>query len=249
MAHAAQLGQAWCGCWQSALKIQGCRCWPVQIGPFPTVALSVPFGISNKCDCLPLSNGAVQVSAQWCLTGAGQRLPFAGGCGFVFPIRITNLVDGAQVPVFGQGRQVRDWLYVDDHCRAIKLLVDRGVNGEVYHVGAGQECENIELTRKLLTIMGKDERSIKFVHGRPGHDMRYSLDSSNLQKLGWSPKIGLDAGLKNTVDWYLGHEDWWRPLKKNLDPRYSKGFWGAKKWSMKGSPIKTGSQFILNNVI
>jgi hypothetical protein len=74
MAHAAQLGQAWCGCWQSALQIQGCRCWPVQIGPFLTVALSVPLGISNKCDRLPLSNGAVQVSAQWYLTGAGLAL-------------------------------------------------------------------------------------------------------------------------------------------------------------------------------
>ncbi len=147
----------------------------------------------------------------------------------VIPLFITNLVDGAQVPVFGGGRQVRDWLYVEDHCRAIKLLADRGVNGEVYNVGAGQECENIELTRKLLVLMGKDERSIKFVQDRPGHDMRYSLDSSKLQSLGWSPQVGLDAGLKKTVDWYLSHENWWRPLKDNLDPRYSKGFWGAKK--------------------
>ncbi len=145
----------------------------------------------------------------------------------VIPLFITNLVDGAQVPVFGEGRQVRDWLYVEDHCRAIKVLADRGVNGEVYNVGAGQECENIEMTRKLLAIMGKDERSIKFVQDRPGHDMRYSLDSSKLQSLGWQPKVGLDAGLKKTVDWYLEHEDWWRPLKDDLDPRYSRGFWGT----------------------
>jgi dTDP-glucose 4,6-dehydratase len=147
----------------------------------------------------------------------------------VIPLFITNLVDGAQVPVFGGGRQVRDWLYVEDHCRAIKLLVDRGVNGEVYNVGGNQECENIELTRKLLAIMGKDERSIKFVQDRPGHDMRYSLDSSKLQSLGWSPQVGLDVGLKKTVEWYLEHENWWRPLKDNLDPRYSKGFWGDTK--------------------
>jgi len=147
----------------------------------------------------------------------------------VIPLFITNLVDGAQVPVFGEGRQVRDWLYVEDHCRAIKLLVDAGINGEVYNVGGSQECENIELTRKLLTIMGKDESSIKYVQDRPGHDMRYSLDSSKLQKLGWHPHVGLDAGLKDTVEWYLSNEKWWRPLKDNLDPRYSKGFWGATK--------------------
>lgn len=147
----------------------------------------------------------------------------------VIPLFITNLVDGHQVPVFGEGRQVRDWLYVEDHCRAIKLLADRGINGEVYNVGGSQECENIELTRKLLGLMGKDERSIKFVQDRPGHDMRYSLDSSKLQSLGWSPQVGLDLGLKNTVDWYLKHEEWWRPLKDGLDPRYSKGFWGARR--------------------
>jgi dTDP-glucose 4,6-dehydratase len=147
----------------------------------------------------------------------------------VIPLFITNLVDGGQVPVFGKGRQVRDWLYVEDHCRAIKLLADRGVNGEVYNVGGSQECENIELTRKLLSIMGKDERSIKFVQDRPGHDLRYSLDSSKLQSLGWRPQVGLDTGLKKTVEWYLENENWWRPLKNNLDPRYSKGFWGATK--------------------
>jgi len=147
----------------------------------------------------------------------------------VIPLFITNLVDGAQVPVFGGGHQVRDWLYVEDHCSAIKLLVERGINGEVYNVGGSQECENIELTRKLLAIMGKDERSIKYVQDRPGHDMRYSLDSSKLQSLGWLPQVKLDDGLKKTVDWYLENEAWWRPLKDKLDPRYSKGFWGATK--------------------
>ena len=144
----------------------------------------------------------------------------------VIPLFISNLVDGIQVPVFGKGDQVRDWLYVEDHCRAIKLLADCGNNGEVYNVGGSQECENIELTRRILALMGKDERSIKYVQDRPGHDMRYSLDSSKLQGLGWRPLVGLEEGLKRTVEWYLGHEDWWRPLKNNLDPRYSKGFWG-----------------------
>lgn len=147
----------------------------------------------------------------------------------VIPLFITNLVDGRQVPVFGEGRQVRDWLYVEDHCRAIRLLVDKGVNGEVYNIGAGQEYENIKLVHKLLNIMGKDENSIKFVQDRPGHDMRYSLDFSKIEKLGWSPQFDIDAGLKKTVDWYLQHENWWRPLKNKLELRYSQGFWGEKK--------------------
>lgn len=147
----------------------------------------------------------------------------------VIPLFITNLVEGKQVPVFGQGRQVRDWLYVDDHCRAIRLLVDKGVNGEVYNIGAGQEYENIELAHKLFDIMGKDKNLIKFVQDRPGHDMRYSLDFSKIKKLGWSPQYDFDAGLKKTVDWYLQHESWWRPLKNKLESRYSRGFWGEKK--------------------
>ena len=147
----------------------------------------------------------------------------------VIPLFITNLIDDKQVPVFGEGQQVRDWLYVDDHCRAIQMLVDNGVNGEVYNVGGGQELENIELTRRLLVIMSKDERLIKYVKDRPGHDMRYSLNSSKLKKLGWLPKYDLNAGLRNTVDWYLQNESWWRPLKNKLEPRYSQGFWGEKK--------------------
>jgi len=147
----------------------------------------------------------------------------------VIPLFITNLIDGIQVPVFGEGHQVRDWLYVDDHCYAIQMLVDNGVNGEVYNVGGGQECENIELTRKLLAIMGKEERLIKYVQDRPGHDMRYSLNTSKLQKLGWSPQYNLNTSLKKTVDWYLQNENWWRPLKNKLEPRYSQGFWGEKK--------------------
>jgi len=147
----------------------------------------------------------------------------------VIPLFITNLVDGAKVPVYGKGNQVRDWLYVEDHCRAIKFLSDQGINGEVYNVGGNQECENIELTRRILKIMGKDESLIKYVEDRPGHDLRYSLDSSKLRKLGWKPQVKLDVGLSRTIEWYLKNESWWRPLKNKLDPRYKQGFWGEKK--------------------
>jgi dTDP-glucose 4,6-dehydratase len=147
----------------------------------------------------------------------------------VIPLFITNLVDGKKVPVFGAGCQVRDWLHVEDHCRAIRLLIDHGVNGEVYNVGGSQECENIVLTRKILSLMGKDDSAIHFVEDRPGHDLRYSLDSSKLHALGWRPVFDLETGLKATVDWYCANEAWWRPLKDKLDPRYARGFWGNRK--------------------
>lgn len=147
----------------------------------------------------------------------------------VIPLFITNLSDGFAVPVYGQGKQMRDWLYVDDHCTAIDLLIKKGQNGEVYNVGAGEECTNIELTRRILKLMGKDQSFINFVADRPGHDFRYSLDCSKLKKLGWKQKYNLTDGLKLTVDWYQNNEAWWRPLKKNLDKRFVSGFWGGKK--------------------
>ncbi len=147
----------------------------------------------------------------------------------VIPLFITNLFDGLPVPVYGKGAQMRDWLYVEDHCSAIDLLIRRGKNGEVYNVGAGQECTNIELTKRILKLMDKDATFIKFVANRPGHDFRYSLDCAKLKKLGWEAKYNISDGLKATVDWYKNNEAWWRPLKNNLDKRFISGFWGAKK--------------------
>ncbi|MDP2652736.1 MAG: dTDP-glucose 4,6-dehydratase [Candidatus Omnitrophota bacterium] len=147
----------------------------------------------------------------------------------VIPLFITNLVDGLPVPVYGKGAQVRDWLYVEDHCRAIHLLVRRGVNGEVYNVGGGQECANLKLTKMILGHVGRDEHMIRFVKDRPGHDFRYSLNCAKLRRLGWEPRYRLKEGLKLTVDWYREHEDWWRPLKNNLDKRYVTGFWNGTK--------------------
>ena len=146
----------------------------------------------------------------------------------IIPLFITNLVDGQKVPVYGEGEQIRDWLHVEDHCRAISLLFEYGVNGEVYNIGGAEECTNIELTRRILKLMGKDESFIEFVQDRPGHDYRYSLDCSKLKSLGWKPGRSLQEGLKMTVDWYSNNEDWWRPVKANMDKRYVTGFWGAK---------------------
>src|SRR3989338_813754 len=144
------------------------------------------------------------------------------------PLFITNLIDGQKIPVYGQGLQIRDWLHVEDHCRAIAFLMDKGVPGEVYNIAGSQECTNIQLARAILRLMGKDESFIEFVRDRPGHDFRYSLDSSKLRKLGWVPRYDLTTGLKETVQWYRDNEHWWRPVKKKLDRRYVTGFWGAK---------------------
>ncbi len=147
----------------------------------------------------------------------------------VIPLFITNLVEGHQVPIYGEGNQVRDWLYVDDHCSAIYHLIHNGKNGEVYNVGGDQECTNLELTKKILELLGKDESSIKFVADRPGHDLRYSLDISKLEATGWKPEYDLETGLKKTVDWYISHPEYWKKLKDNMDKRYIEGFWGNKK--------------------
>ena len=147
----------------------------------------------------------------------------------VIPLFITNLMDGLQVPIYGEGSQIRDWLLVEDHCRAIYQLIDQGENGQVYNVGADQEYTNFDLTKMILKGLNCTEDQIKYVQDRPGHDFRYSLDSSKLKKIGWSPTVNLKEGLARTIQWYQDNERWWRPLKEKLDPRYAKGFWGDKE--------------------
>lgn len=147
----------------------------------------------------------------------------------IIPLFVTNLMDKKKVPVFGEGKQIRDWLYVEDHCRAIALLLKKGVNGQVYNIGGGQEYANIDLTRRILMSLGLDRSYIEFVQDRPGHDYRYSLDCSKLKSLGWRPVLTLEQGLKRTIEWYQNNEDWWRPVKKKMDGRYITGYWGKKR--------------------
>lgn len=131
----------------------------------------------------------------------------------LIPRFVTHLFEGKHVPLYGEGRNERDWLYVEDHCAALHLLVDRGEPGEVYNVGANDQLPNIELTRILLEVMEKDETCIDYVADRPGHDLRYAVDSSKIRNLGWAPKHGLRERLGHTIAWYRDHADWWRPLK------------------------------------
>ncbi|HOW35829.1 MAG TPA: dTDP-glucose 4,6-dehydratase [Candidatus Omnitrophota bacterium] len=146
----------------------------------------------------------------------------------VIPLFITNLIDGRKIPVYGEGKQIRDWLYVKDHCTAIYLLTCKGADGEVYNIGGGQECTNIALARQIIKLMGKTQRDIEFVQDRPGHDFRYSLDCSKLKKLGWEPQYNLAKGLQETVEWYGANENWWRPVKQKMDQKYLTGYWGRK---------------------
>ena len=131
----------------------------------------------------------------------------------VIPLFITNLIDGLPVPLYGDGRNQRDWLYVRDHCSALRLLVDEGEPGEVYNIGADAHMSNLELTSRILDAFGLGDEMVHRVADRPGHDFRYAVDSSKLRSLGWAPKFDFDEWLQRTIDWYKSNEDWWRPLK------------------------------------
>jgi dTDP-glucose 4,6-dehydratase len=132
----------------------------------------------------------------------------------VIPLFVTNLLDGLTVPLYGEGRNERDWLYVEDHCAAIHLLIDEGTPGERYNIGANAQLSNLDLTRRILTLMGLDESRIERVADRPGHDLRYAVDSSKLRSLGWQPAHTFDERLEETIDWYRRRQDWWIPLKE-----------------------------------
>lgn len=141
------------------------------------------------------------------------------------PLMITNLMDNEPIPVYGEGRNVRDWLFVEDNCRAIDIILHEGKDGEVYNVGGSAEMRNMDIVKKVLNIMGKDESFITFVKDRPGHDYRYALDNSKIiRELGWRPSVDIEKLIIKTISWYKDNEWWWRPLKQRLSSE-SKGFW------------------------
>ena len=132
----------------------------------------------------------------------------------LIPLFVTNAIDGQPLPLYGDGRNVRDWLFVRDHAAAIDFLLDAGEPGETYNVAGGNEAENIDITRRVLGILGKPESLIRFVDDRPGHDRRYSLDAGKLARLGFVSETPFEEGLEETVRWYRDREDWWRPVKE-----------------------------------
>lgn len=131
----------------------------------------------------------------------------------VIPLFVTNLLDGLPVPLYGDGMNVRDWCYVDDNCAAIDLVLRRGEPGSIYNIGAGNEVANRELVDRLLALLGADQSLVRYVPDRPGHDRRYSVDSTRVRALGWAPGRHLDEALSATVEWYRANRWWWEPLK------------------------------------
>jgi dTDP-glucose 4,6-dehydratase len=129
------------------------------------------------------------------------------------PLFVTNALDGQPLPLYGDGRQVRDWLFVEDHCAGIERVLREGRPGEAYNVGGGDERENIEVAERMLELTGADRALLRSVPDRPGHDRRYSLDSTKLRELGWQPQKPFEAGLRETVEWYRENRAWWEPIK------------------------------------
>ncbi|MEO7428539.1 MAG: dTDP-glucose 4,6-dehydratase [Acidimicrobiales bacterium] len=129
------------------------------------------------------------------------------------PLFTTNLLDGGKVPLYGDGLNERDWLYVDDHCSGVHLVLHKGTAGEIYNIGAGNETPNRVLVDRLLGLLGKDETSVDYVEDRLGHDRRYSVDIAKISELGWTKQRTLEEALEATVEWYRANDWWWRPLK------------------------------------
>ncbi|RJQ33022.1 MAG: dTDP-glucose 4,6-dehydratase [Actinobacteria bacterium] len=132
----------------------------------------------------------------------------------LIPLFVTNAMEDKPLPVYGSGENMRDWLYVEDNCRGLDVVLHKGKEGEIYNLGAGNETPNMEITKEILGIMGKPESLITYVDDRLGHDFRYSIAVDKIKELGWQPKRNFKQALEETVKWYLENEWWWRPLKK-----------------------------------
>ena len=147
----------------------------------------------------------------------------------LIPLMITNALEGKPLPVYGEGKNVRDWLYVEDHCKAIDLILQGGKCGEVYNIGGHNERTNLDVVKTVLRLLGKDESAIVYVKDRPGHDMRYAIDPTKIKTaLGWYPETDFDTGLRKTVDWYLSHRDWWEHVKSGEYAAYYEKMYGAR---------------------
>ncbi len=137
----------------------------------------------------------------------------------LIPFFVTTLLDGGKVPLYGDGLNVRDWLYVRDNCRAVDLVLRSGEIGQIYNIGAGNERTNREITDTILAALGKDESSIEYVEDRLGHDRRYSIDTAKITALGWQPERDFESAISETIRWYLDNEWWWKPLRSRVRNR------------------------------
>jgi len=147
----------------------------------------------------------------------------------LFPLFITNLLEDKKVPVYGEGKNVRDWIYVEDHNRGVDFIIQKGKIGQTYCLGGDNEITNIDLTKKLLELMGKSEDMIEFVKDRPGHDLRYAMDFTKAKnELGWQPEIDFETGLNKTIEWYKNNKEWWQRVKSGEYQHYYKKQYGDK---------------------
>jgi dTDP-glucose 4,6-dehydratase len=144
------------------------------------------------------------------------------------PLCITNALEDKPLPIYGDGRQVRDWLYVEDNCDALALILEQGEPGRAYNVGGDCEMENIAVARRILELLGKPATLLRHVQDRPAHDRRYSLNAQATRTLGWKPRTSFDAGLENTVRWYVDNDAWWRPLKQGAFVEYYEKQYGDR---------------------
>jgi dTDP-glucose 4,6-dehydratase len=138
----------------------------------------------------------------------------------LIPLMVTNALEGEPLPVYGDGRQRRDWLHAEDHCAGIELVLRKGAEGGVFNIGAGTERENLDVVMRIVELTGAEPDLVRHVADRPGHDRRYSLDSSRLHQLGWRPQRDFETGLAETVAWYRDHRAWWEPIKSGAYREY-----------------------------
>ena len=146
----------------------------------------------------------------------------------LIPLFVTNALEDKQLPIYGDGRNVRDWLFVEDHCRAIEFILQKGKVGEVYNIAGASEKENIQITNHILELLGKSNSLIRYVADRIGHDRRYSLDASKLYNLGWKQEYEFRDALKETIQWYKENSDWWKPLKSGEYLEFYKKHYGME---------------------
>lgn len=155
-----------------------------------------------------------------------------GPCQFpekLIPLFITNLIEGKKLPLYGNGMNIRDWLFVKDHCEAVDIIIHQGIIGETYCIGGSAEKTNKEIAFKILELMGKGEDRIEYVKDRPGHDKRYAIDFSKMRReFGWEPKISLEERIKKTIEWYRNNEKWWKDIKSGEYKRYYEKQYGRK---------------------
>jgi dTDP-glucose 4,6-dehydratase len=147
----------------------------------------------------------------------------------LIPLMITNALENKKLPVYGQGLNIRDWLYVEDHCSAVEAIINKGRIGEIYNIGGDNQVNNIDMVKTIIKELGKNENLIEFVKDRPGHDFRYAMNYQKLyNETGWQPKVGIKEGLKKTIKWYEGNKSWWQKIKtgeylKYYETQYKNG--------------------------